>query len=95
MIYHQQSIVIYANMRRKRQMEEKKMSTPTGFMEYKRELPSDRDPLERIKDWNEFHRMFSEEQLRTQGRAAWIAEPHIVIRAWKSEAVSPVVRLTT
>ncbi|WP_276351372.1 glutamate synthase subunit beta [Cohnella caldifontis] len=43
------------------------MSTPTGFMEYKRELPSDRDPLERIKDWNEFHKMFSEEQLRTQG----------------------------
>jgi glutamate synthase (NADPH/NADH) small chain len=35
------------------------MSTPTGFMEYKRELQSDRDPLERIKDWNEFHRMFS------------------------------------
>ncbi len=43
------------------------MSTPTGFMEYKRELPGDRDPLERIKDWNEFHRMFSEDQLRTQG----------------------------
>jgi len=43
------------------------MSTPTGFMEYKRELPGDRDPLLRIKDWNEFHRMFSEEQLRTQG----------------------------
>ncbi|MBB6638377.1 glutamate synthase subunit beta [Cohnella thailandensis] len=43
------------------------MSTPTGFMEYQRELPSDRDPLTRIKDWNEFHRMFSEEQLRTQG----------------------------
>ncbi|WEK55856.1 MAG: glutamate synthase subunit beta [Candidatus Cohnella colombiensis] len=43
------------------------MSTPTGFMEYQRELPGDRDPLERIKDWNEFHRMFSDEQLRTQG----------------------------
>lgn len=43
------------------------MSTPTGFMEYKRELPSDRDPLARIKDWNEFHRMLSDEQLGTQG----------------------------
>ncbi|KIL34732.1 glutamate synthase [Cohnella kolymensis] len=43
------------------------MSTPTGFMEYQRELPADRDPLERIKDWKEFHRMFSEDQLRTQG----------------------------
>lgn len=43
------------------------MSTPTGFMEYKRELAADRDPLERIKDWEEFHLHMSEEQLRTQG----------------------------
>ena len=43
------------------------MSTPTGFMDYKRELPADRDPLERIKDWEEFHKHFSEDQLRTQG----------------------------
>jgi len=43
------------------------MSTPTGFMEYKRELPKDRDPLARVRDWKEFHRLFSEEQLRTQG----------------------------
>ncbi|MBD2847939.1 glutamate synthase subunit beta [Paenibacillus sp. IB182496] len=43
------------------------MSTPTGFMEYKRELAVDRDPLERLKDWEEFHKVMSEEQLRTQG----------------------------
>ncbi|AJY77048.1 glutamate synthase subunit beta [Paenibacillus beijingensis] len=43
------------------------MSTPTGFMEYKRELPADRDPIERIKDWDEFHKHFSDDQLRTQG----------------------------
>lgn len=43
------------------------MSTPTGFMEYKRELAVDRDPLERIKDWEEFHLHMSEEQLSTQG----------------------------
>jgi len=36
-------------------------------MEYKRELAADRDPLERIKDWEEFHLHMSEEQLRTQG----------------------------
>jgi glutamate synthase (NADPH/NADH) small chain len=36
-------------------------------MDYKRELPADRDPLERIKDWEEFHKHFSEDQLRTQG----------------------------
>lgn len=43
------------------------MSTPTGFMEYRREVPSDRNPLERIRDWQEFHKHMSEEQLRTQG----------------------------
>lgn len=43
------------------------MSTPTGFMEYKRELPIDRDPLQRVLDWEEFHLHFSEEKIRTQG----------------------------
>jgi glutamate synthase (NADPH/NADH) small chain len=31
------------------------MGKPTGFMEYSREIPADREPLERLKDWNEFH----------------------------------------
>ncbi|MCX7923617.1 MAG: glutamate synthase subunit beta [Clostridia bacterium] len=43
------------------------MGKPTGFMEYKRELPADRSPLERIKDWNEFHHELPEEKQRTQG----------------------------
>ena len=43
------------------------MGKPTGFMEYHRELPADREPLERIKDWNEFHLHMPEENLRTQG----------------------------
>jgi glutamate synthase (NADPH/NADH) small chain len=43
------------------------MGKPTGFMEYARELPADRSPLERVKDWNEFHEHFSEEKLRQQG----------------------------
>lgn len=44
------------------------MGKPTGFMEYKRELPADRPPLERIKDWDEFHTHFpTEEQQRLQG----------------------------
>ncbi len=43
------------------------MGKPTGFIEYKRELPPDRQPLERIKDWNEFHEHFSDEQQRIQG----------------------------
>jgi len=43
------------------------MGKPTGFMEYNRELPPDRSPIERVKDWNEFHEHFSEEKLRQQG----------------------------
>lgn len=42
------------------------MGKPTGFMEYQRELPKDRAPLERIGDWKEFHREFSEEKHRKQ-----------------------------
>jgi len=43
------------------------MGKATGFMEYNRELPPDRSPLERVKDWNEFHEHFPEEKLRQQG----------------------------
>jgi len=43
------------------------MGKPTGFMEYERELPHDRSPLERVKDWNEFHEHFAEGKLRNQG----------------------------
>jgi glutamate synthase (NADPH) small chain len=43
------------------------MGKPTGFMEYERELPDDRSPLERTKDWNEFHEHFSEQKLKQQG----------------------------
>ena len=31
------------------------MGKPTGFIEYLREVAADRPPLERIKDWKEFH----------------------------------------
>lgn len=43
------------------------MGKPTGFIEFKRELPTDRSPKERIKDWNEFHEHMPEEKLREQG----------------------------
>jgi glutamate synthase (NADPH) small chain len=43
------------------------MGKPTGFMEYKRELPSDRPPKMRLKDWNEFHEHFPEQQQQIQG----------------------------
>ncbi|MBQ6553849.1 MAG: glutamate synthase, partial [Firmicutes bacterium] len=42
------------------------MGKPTGFMEYERKLPKDREPSERIKDWAEFHTHFDEESLKTQ-----------------------------
>ena len=43
------------------------MGKPTGFIEYLRQVPADRSPLERINDWNEFHLHLPEETLRTQG----------------------------
>ena len=43
------------------------MGKPTGFMEYERELPADRSPVERVKDWGEFHQHFSEGKLQEQG----------------------------
>ena len=43
------------------------MGKPTGFIEYRRRLPKDRSPLERVKDWNEFHTHLSEEKQSIQG----------------------------
>jgi len=43
------------------------MGKPSGFIEYLRELPVDRAPLERLTDWNEFHPHLEEKRLRQQG----------------------------
>ncbi len=43
------------------------MGKPTGFMEFDRSLPVDRSPLLRIEDWNEFHEVMPETDLRDQG----------------------------
>ena len=43
------------------------MGKPTGFIEFQRETIPNREPLERIKDWNEIHKPFEEKNLRTQG----------------------------
>ena len=43
------------------------MGKPTGFLEIKRELPADRSPKERIKDWNEFHEHMPGAKLQEQG----------------------------
>lgn len=43
------------------------MGKPTGFMEYERELPADRLPVERVNDWKEFHQHFSDSKLQEQG----------------------------
>jgi len=42
------------------------MGKPTGFIEYVRELPLDRDAIRRIADWNEFHEHMDEDKLREQ-----------------------------
>jgi glutamate synthase (NADPH/NADH) small chain len=43
------------------------MGKPTGFIDYLREIPADRAPLERTADWKEFHLHMPEDKLRTQG----------------------------
>jgi glutamate synthase (NADPH/NADH) small chain len=43
------------------------MGKPTGFIEYLRELPVDRAPAERVRDWNEFHHHMDDKRLRQQG----------------------------
>ncbi|MBI4624501.1 MAG: glutamate synthase subunit beta [Verrucomicrobia bacterium] len=43
------------------------MGKPTGFIEYLRELPVDRTPVERVRDWKEFHHHMEEKKLRQQG----------------------------
>ena len=43
------------------------MAKPTGFLEYIREVAPDRPPLERIRDWEEFHTALSAEAQCQQG----------------------------
>lgn len=43
------------------------MGKPTGFMEFTRETPPERDPRERVHDWNEFHIHLTDKTLREQG----------------------------
>ncbi len=43
------------------------MGKPTGFKEIPRELPQDRDPHERLRDWDEFHLHMPENKLQSQG----------------------------
>jgi glutamate synthase (NADPH/NADH) small chain len=43
------------------------MGKPTGFKEYPRQVPTDRDPLLRVLDWNEFHEHMPTAELQQQG----------------------------
>jgi glutamate synthase (NADPH/NADH) small chain len=43
------------------------MGKPTGFLEFKREVPADRPASARIADWREFHLHLPEADLRKQG----------------------------
>ncbi|HTL47358.1 MAG TPA: glutamate synthase subunit beta [Verrucomicrobiae bacterium] len=43
------------------------MGKPTGFIEIPRQLPHDRDPKDRIKDWGEFHEHMAVPKLQEQG----------------------------
>lgn len=41
-----------------------------GFLEYNRELPPDRDPLERLNDWNEIHGLLPRRRSGSKRRGA-------------------------
>src|SRR3990167_7694160 len=43
------------------------MGKPTGFKEISRELPKDQAPLERVRNWEEFHQPMLEDKLQLQG----------------------------
>src|SRR5271155_1951022 len=43
------------------------MGKPTGFMEYRRELPLAQAPVERLRTWQEFHEHADDALLRKQG----------------------------
>jgi glutamate synthase (NADPH/NADH) small chain len=43
------------------------MGKPTGFIEFLREVAAETTPLDRIRNWDEFHLPMPEENLRTQG----------------------------
>ncbi|MCW5858483.1 MAG: glutamate synthase subunit beta, partial [Caldilineales bacterium] len=43
------------------------MAKPTGFLEFTRQTPAERDPLERVHDWQEFHLHMDDAALQTQG----------------------------
>src|ERR1700712_3208105 len=42
------------------------MGKPTGFIEFSRELPTKRAPQERVKDYNEYINLYSDEKLNQQ-----------------------------
>ncbi|MFN9235607.1 MAG: glutamate synthase subunit beta [Planctomyces sp.] len=43
------------------------MGKPTGFKEFSRKVPADREPMLRILDWKEFHEHLPEVDLKIQG----------------------------
>lgn len=42
------------------------MGKPTGFKEFSRKVPADREPMLRILDWKEFHEHLPEVDLKIQ-----------------------------
>ena len=61
------------------------MGKPTGFLEYQRQLPKDRPPKERMKDWDEFHTHFDLAQLQLKVQDVWTAVYRFVTQVSKSE----------
>ncbi len=69
------------------------MGKPTGFIEYLREVASEISPIDRIRNWDEFHLPMPEEKLRTQGARCMdcgtpFAIPERSLAGWQAVAQS-------
>lgn len=72
------------------------MGKATGFMEYKRQKPKERNPLTRLSDWKEYSTSFTDEMLSQQGaRCMDCATPfcHIGMEINRSTSGCPIHNL--
>ena len=73
---------------------ERTMGKATGFMDYKREKPNERDPLTRQNDWKEYSAPYTDDVLKSRALDVWIAEHRFVKLGWRSGAACLAARST-
>ena len=64
-----------------------------GFLEYDRCLPSDRDPLERLNDWEEIHETLPQKEQLEQGKVPDGLSPELMAQAQQGANMQAVNKL--